>query len=823
MRELSDDYVSGSKAAVRDVLVKIKLNDEESTVYEMDELMPISINRKITDGSLSIGNVSSDRIYFSAATTEKIPKKTRITLYNSFGGTYERLGRFYCETSPRSGKMINVTAFDAMDIIRNRTVKFTSVSSKDLSALTFPCQMQDMLDYIVTMNGLTCEFECQPFTVQEKPMKNETEYYTVGELLSFIGSAHARNVRFDYSGKLSFVGFTSVSTSLTASNVIDMTIDDSEPFTVTGVLFKVGDDTIYIDDVSGSEYDDTAEGVIKVENPLASVEIAEYVWSQLGGLSYYGGTLKLRGAGILECGDVITVKNLKNPDDTAEYQMCITGINYTIGDDGFIETVTSEVSKSSGTSLSSSSNSSSGIEYYAGQGITISEDNVIKVKTANNSDIGGVNVTWTETADFNTDDPEESYSTDQYYGIYRRFYPGYIALRTATSYQKGGFFLGDGFVPVLKESESSSGETVYTPGERVELRLGDGLYFVEKDENESDAKEKRRNYLGGRAVGVQKATAEQFGIVKVGKKLSIDADGSLYAVMKGGDGIDVSDYGEISVKVDEKTIAIDGNGYLMLAAGAGGSSYEEGDGILIETGEEKAKISVNIDNDTITLNESGQLVASGLTIESAVIIQEADAKYLLHEYTEVEYVAGNKIVYGDQQSCIIAQGYKHESASSPVYTGVESFGEMFPEGMPAYYTAISLEFGGVTYILEYYVKSINSDGGRVWELRSSKDGGTTWSYHGTTSAFYGASGMYYRWSTIYPPSDNYPYGYALADLWYFGIISNGYTTHTKITAISGVTSSAAIAFASEAEYNAAVSLTYEPVSLTETQETVTEV
>lgn len=386
MRELAEDYVNGSKAAVRDVFAEIRLNDEENTVYKTDRLMPISVQRGITDGSFGIGFTKSDRISFSVATTEKIPRRTRITLYTAFSkdGTRERLGRFYCENSSRDGNFINVTAFDAMNVIRGKPVKFTGVSSKNLAALEFPCMMQDVLDYIVKRWGLTCEFECQPFTVAEKPMKSETEPYSADEILGFIAACHGCNARFNYRGRLEFKSFTAVDTKITASMVLEQTIDDSTPFTVTGVLFTNGDNQIYIDDVDGSEYDEEAEGVIKCENPFATVEIAEYVWSQIGGLSYYAGTLKIRGAGILECGDVISVRNLKCPDDETECPMCITGISYSIGSDGFTETLSSEVNKSGGRSVSSSTasgGSGTGAEAYsAGDGIEITADEESKSK-----------------------------------------------------------------------------------------------------------------------------------------------------------------------------------------------------------------------------------------------------------------------------------------------------------------------------------------------------------------------------------------------------------------------------------------------------------
>ncbi|MGN0656744.1 MAG: leucine-rich repeat protein, partial [Ruminiclostridium sp.] len=348
MRELSSDYISGAAANARDVYVKIALNDDENTVYESDKIISLDIQRGITDGSFGIGFTPSDRLSCSLITAEKIPEKTRITVYIRFSasGTWERLGRFYCKTCVRDGSAVNVTAFDAMDWQKNKQVKFGGKASIELAALKFPCTMQQMLDYIVALRGMTCDFECQNFIIQKLPKKSDTEYYTVTELLGFIASAHGCNVRFSYEGRLEFKSFAPAEAELNLSNVIEQTLDDSETFTVNGVLFYTGDDTqIYIDDVPGSEFDEDGEGVIKCTNPFASVEIAEYVWGQLGGLSYYGGSMELRGAGIIECGDVITVGNLKYPEDTAEYPLCITDISYSISrEEGFVETVSSQIS-----------------------------------------------------------------------------------------------------------------------------------------------------------------------------------------------------------------------------------------------------------------------------------------------------------------------------------------------------------------------------------------------------------------------------------------------------------------------------------------------
>lgn len=783
MRNLSEDYVNGSKAAARDVFVKIMLNDEEDTVFDTESLLPISANRSITDGSFGVGFSSSDRLTFSVAADDKVPKKTRATVYAAFStnGTYERLGRFYCEESRRNGNIISVTAFDAMNILRTRTVKFTGISSKDIPELTFPCSMQSVLDYIVAKNGLTCEFVCEDFTVQEKPMRNETEYYSDAEILGFIASSHARNAKFDYEGKLAFVGYTAVDSAFTASNVIDMSLDDSEPFEVTGLLFKIGDDTIYIDDVEGSEYDEEAEGVLKIENPFASVEIAEYVWSQLGGLKYYGGSITIRGAGILECGDVITVKNLKKPSDTTEYPFCITSIDYSIGNEGFIEVLSSKVTKSGGTSLSAGGSSSSGGKtYYAGQGLTLTDDNAFKLNIANRNDIGGIRIDAGKQV-------EEGYEGADL-GIYKGA-DAFPTLRTALRYQKGGFFLGDGFVPLLEEYEED-GETKYKVTDYVQLRLGDGLEFTDNDEETTDIFEKRENSLGGRRVSAAKATAETFGVVRPGIGLMIDNNGLLRTIYSAGNGIDISELGEIGVRYD---------------------------------------------NDTIRLNGDGQLEANGVTIENAVVIQEADAKYLLHNYTEVEYIAGNRIGYAGVGNQIIVQGYTAYNSGNVTTGGTNTIPSqyqyftdfvferpVFLSYSSSYKYSISriyLRFKQATTTYNRYeLVYVTTDGTEL--IASNID--AYFNYVESTAR------IMLTWTAVHPPGYTTKYGQVCE----FGCAhctpvivhsQNSATEHYQVSTLGNSNYLPYVQFVSEAEYNAAVGLTYEPNALIQVQETVTEV
>ncbi len=396
-----------------------------------------------------------------------------------------------------------------------------------------------------------------------------------------------------------------------------------------------------------------------------------------------------------------------------------------------------------------------GASYLAGEGLSLNQ-NVFELNQATQATLGGIRVSAYATA------PEDSPQSEFDSGIYKADpYQAFLGLRRATKKQMGGLYLGDGLAPTVEQD----GET-YTNTGHVEVRIGEGLEYAENSETPADEREKRQNNLGGRAITVPKATKEKFGSVKLGKRMSIDADGSVYSVMSGKDGIEVSDNGEISVLIDNETIRIDGDGKLR----AEGS----GDGVIIE---------------------------------NAVVIQEADAKYLLHNYTEVEYVAGNRIGYAGADNQIIIGGY----------TAVKSGNQL---SAPLYQSAVLYSFSGSTlteHNITVELLSASSNGSYQYTV---SDNGTI---RGTYTTYDPSTiGFAITWSTIYnSATETAPYGYAYLE--FYAITKPTATATANSSTYIGTTSRLNYTFASEAEYNAAVGLTYEPNVLTEVQETVTEV
>ena len=407
--------------------------------------------------------------------------------------------------------------------------------------------------------------------------------------------------------------------------------------------------------------------------------------------------------------------------------------------------------------------------YYAGQGLSLSND-TFSLNVANQADIGGIRIAGMENV--SADDPSAEY------GIFKKTYDGFPALRTALSYQKGGFFLGDGFVPELEEEEKY-GETYFSPNGYVHLRLGDGLEFIDNDEAATDPKELKENSTGGRKVAV-KVDGQT---VKLNDNGQLSAEG--YAEGAAVAFRTVNQQKSINVKYDDVTIKLNG-----------------GD------------LAVNIDNDTIRVNDDGKLASIGVTVENGIVISETDASYLLHEYEEVKYVKGNKIGYAGPTSKIVCQGYVFDSVTPDNYTiGADIlYGTALDIRLATSATAVPAS-ADVHIDVDYDVNYPNR--ANCYLVCSAVN------YRSAVGYYYdGVFGIYFKWDSIHAPNDNFPYGYIKGKVMMPGKAS---TSATNFYNAAQLAFTAYFPFATEAEYNAAVGLTYEPLTLTEVQETTTEV
>ncbi len=256
------------------------------------------------------------------------------------------------------------------------------------------------------------------------------------------------------------------------------------------------------------------------------------------------------------------------------------------------------------------------------------------------------------------------------------------------------------------------------------------------------------------------------------------------------EGEDVT-YGD-GIKIEENVVSVNiGNGL----------EFEETEGA--PDGETR-RLVPKIDNETITLNDKGELEASG-GIQYGIIIQEKDVEHLLHEYTEVGYIAGNKICYGGASNPVIVQGYRAfpEDTDPPgIYTDMV-FSNLFTD---------SGKFWS-----EYSFRTVlSSVSGNYMKFDFYYDTNKYSASHYSGNAGSEGVGWLLKWEEIVPPGDEYPYGY-------IKFIANGcYRRSSSTWSVTGAVTGN-IPFASEAEYNAAVGLTYEPVELTLVNESVSEV
>lgn len=199
-------------------------------------------------------------------------------------------------------------------------------------------------------------------------------------------------------------------------------------------------------------------------------------------------------------------------------------------------------------------------------------------------------------------------------------------------------------------------------------------------------------------------------------------------------------------------------------------------------------------------------------IENAIVIQEKDVSYLLHEYTVVDYIAGNKIAYGGVTNPIIVNGYK-------VNVNGDHTSDLYSE----------MQFGVVWFNHSIYLNSkfcftvteFSNDGTTVW-FKHVNNAGQTINSKSYKTKDLSKTGIKIEYTSICPPDldGDFPNGYIKGYVYVCYVdVDTGVLYHSLFSTATIFK----IGFASEAEYHAAVGLTYEPVTLSQVNETITKV
>lgn len=244
---------------------------------------------------------------------------------------------------------------------------------------------------------------------------------------------------------------------------------------------------------------------------------------------------------------------------------------------------------------------------------------------------------------------------------------------------------------------------------------------------------------------------------------------------------------------------------------------------------------------------SGGEENNGLTIEQAVIIKEEDAKYLLHNFTEIEYNSGMQIGYAGPENQIIVQGLVFNKFKILIEGNIDSRSNAysFPfEYYPAFSKYLSVDKTFYTDYNNKFKKFIkmsadfveaNADGNYIQRNFNMTDpDGITYLHIANSRNWFNWQGYGFSWvwDSIHPPNSVmiYPglfdqsytaeFGYVKARMvWiYRNHISDSDTSNqSKERYVLGYRDNPIFffPFLSIDEYNAAVGLTYEPLTLTE--------
>lgn len=206
--------------------------------------------------------------------------------------------------------------------------------------------------------------------------------------------------------------------------------------------------------------------------------------------------------------------------------------------------------------------------------------------------------------------------------------------------------------------------------------------------------------------------------------------------------------------------------------------------------------------------------SSSTTLKNPVVISENTSWYLGYQYHTIGYRKGDKITYGldGGNADIIVQGYKatYNPGGLGALCGNFNVVNSIYGAHTTYATAVTkldfyLEITRIIQYTEYTEYWIN-----LISEYTTKDGKTTKKIESSVKAQHGNFSPALRWEEIYPPSTAYPNGYA--------VILYGINYHNALSAnpevyIFNSANRAGVSFSSIAEYNAAVQLSGEPLTM----------
>lgn len=340
MISVSSSFKSNATKPVRNINAKISIGTVD---FGIDDIVSFELSRSPSDGGLSIGGTAAARLTATIRATI-LPTMDAYKITASIGFTaLTQIGTFYITDLTQEKGYVSIEAYDRFYYL-DKPCSFNGSADGKVESLSFPATHQEMLEYISNINGFSLSVTCEAFAkVKTKPIYNSeatnptNKYYTYREIIGFIAACNGCNAQFDANDKLIFTRPSNSVETIEEGACESLSVAQDSGFTVKGIRFTIGTDTAFYIDANGTAYDETLPGVLEAVNPLATVEIMEYVWNKLGGYHYYAGDISRRGRGWLLPDDVATV----NSNGTTK-KVTVTAISYSLSkDSGFSEQITS--------------------------------------------------------------------------------------------------------------------------------------------------------------------------------------------------------------------------------------------------------------------------------------------------------------------------------------------------------------------------------------------------------------------------------------------------------------------------------------------------
>lgn len=340
MISVSSSFKSNATKPVRNINAKISIGTVD---FGIDDIVSFELSRSPSDGGLSIGGTAAARLTATIRATI-LPTMDAYKITASIGFTaLTQIGTFYITDLTQEKGYVSIESYDRFYYL-DKPCSFNGSADGKVESLSFPATHQEMLEYISKISGFSLSVTCEAFAkVKTKPIYNSeatnptNKYYTYREIIGFIAACNGCNAQFDANDKLIFTRPSNSVETIEEGACESLSVAQDSGFTVKGIRFTIGTDTAFYIDANGTAYDETLPGVLEAVNPLATVEIMEYVWNKLGGYHYYAADISRRGRGWLLPDDVATV----NSNGTTK-KVTVTAISYSLSkDSGFSEQITS--------------------------------------------------------------------------------------------------------------------------------------------------------------------------------------------------------------------------------------------------------------------------------------------------------------------------------------------------------------------------------------------------------------------------------------------------------------------------------------------------